>query len=169
MILAILSFGWMKKSNIGRASSNYLTRTSWINLETYSFLNPKKTQTYITSTEKRWQVKTKMHASKLSWTKDYVLLFPDTLFGNWNDFDWAKKYAPIPTKDWIWKEIPSYYINFDYLFVFIHISYFLEIADWATLNNSCKKFFCKRQIKEGSRMEGTLDFDSFNIGANFSP
>ena len=23
--------------------------------------------------------------------------------------------------------------------------------------------------KEGSRMEGTLDFDSFDIGANFSP
>ena len=88
MILAILSFGWMKKSNIGRASSNYLTRTSWINLETYSFLNPKKTQS-ITSTGKRWQVKTKTHASKLSLTKDYVLLFPDTLFGNWNDFDWA--------------------------------------------------------------------------------
>ena len=89
MILAILSFGWMKKSNIGRASSNYLTRTSWINLETYSFLNPKKTQSYITSTGKRWQVETKMHASKLSLTKDYILLFPDALFGNWNDFDWA--------------------------------------------------------------------------------
>ena len=28
----------MKKSNIGRATSNYLTSTSWINLKTYSFL-----------------------------------------------------------------------------------------------------------------------------------
>ena len=24
-------------------------------------------------------------------------------------------------------------------------------------------------LKEGSRMEGTLDFDSLDIGANFSP
>ena len=32
-----------------------------------------------------------------------------------------------------------------------------------------KQYFSQPLIKEGSRMEGTLDFDPVNLGANFSP